>query len=306
MSDLQNVSEVLTSAPLPADAPAVAEVRAGAASAGAMLRSAREAMGLHVAALAVSLKVPVKKLEALEADQFDALPDAVFVRALAASVCRALRIDPAPVLERLPQGLAPRLEPEQRGINAPFRGSGRTPLASLPELLTRPMSLVVLALLLLALAIAVFPETRATLRRSNSAPETAAQPDPGIAMSGPASGASAALNQIDVKPPQPVAIASPNAPANEGNAMAGPVVASGGAALLTFRAKGASWVKVTDPLGAVRLHKTLSAGEVVSVSGDGPVAVVVGRADLTDVEVRGQAFNLTDYARENVARFEVK
>ena len=37
-------------------------------SGGAMLRQAREAAGLHIGALAVSLRVPVKKLEALEAD----------------------------------------------------------------------------------------------------------------------------------------------------------------------------------------------------------------------------------------------
>ena len=55
-------------------------------SAGAMLREARELEGLDIAALAVSLKVPVKKLEALEADRFDLLPDTVFARALAASV----------------------------------------------------------------------------------------------------------------------------------------------------------------------------------------------------------------------------
>ena len=56
---------------------------------------------LQVETLAVALKVPVRKLEALEADQFDKLPDAVFVRALAASICRNLRVDPAPILERL-------------------------------------------------------------------------------------------------------------------------------------------------------------------------------------------------------------
>ena len=35
-------------------------------TAGSILRSAREAAGLHVAALAVAIKIPVKKLEALE------------------------------------------------------------------------------------------------------------------------------------------------------------------------------------------------------------------------------------------------
>ena len=67
-------------------------------SAGTLLRQAREDSGLHVATLAAALKVPVRKLEALEADRFDLLPDAVFVRALAASVCRNLKLDPAAVL----------------------------------------------------------------------------------------------------------------------------------------------------------------------------------------------------------------
>ena len=56
-----------------------------------MLREAREAHGLHIDVVAAALKVPPQKLEALEADDIDALPDPVFARALAASVCRALR-----------------------------------------------------------------------------------------------------------------------------------------------------------------------------------------------------------------------
>ena len=47
-------------------------------TAGALLRQAREAAGLHVAALAVALKVPVRKLEALEDNRWDVLPDLVF------------------------------------------------------------------------------------------------------------------------------------------------------------------------------------------------------------------------------------
>ena len=74
----------------------------GEVTAGAMMRGAREAAGLHVAALAVAMKIPVKKLEALESDRLELLHDSVFVRALASSVCRALKIDPAPVLAKLP------------------------------------------------------------------------------------------------------------------------------------------------------------------------------------------------------------
>jgi hypothetical protein len=94
------------------------------ASAGLLLRRAREAAGLHVAALAVSLKVPVRKLEALEDDRYDLLPDAVFARALASSVCRTLKIDPQPVLRSL--AAHRRAAPGRAcgGINAPFRAPG--------------------------------------------------------------------------------------------------------------------------------------------------------------------------------------
>ena len=53
-----------------------------------LLREAREAAGLHIAALAAALKVPVKKLEALEAGRYDELPDLTFARALASSACQ--------------------------------------------------------------------------------------------------------------------------------------------------------------------------------------------------------------------------
>jgi cytoskeleton protein RodZ len=93
-----------------------------APSAGRLLREARERQGLHIAALAAAIKVAPKKLELLEADRFDALPDATFTRALAQTVCRALKIDPAAVLMLLPPPTAGhRLEQVGGGLNAPFR-----------------------------------------------------------------------------------------------------------------------------------------------------------------------------------------
>ncbi len=44
------------------------------ATAGEMLRAARMAHGIHIAALAASIKVSVKKLEALESDRIEELP----------------------------------------------------------------------------------------------------------------------------------------------------------------------------------------------------------------------------------------
>jgi len=76
--------------------------------------------------------------------------------------------------------------------------------------------------------------------------------------------------------------------------------------VLTLSARGASWVQVRDANGTIALQKNLAVGESVAVSGTLPLAVVIGRADVTDVFVRGKPFALSAVSRENVARFEVK
>lgn len=126
-------------------------------SAGTLLKQAREAAGLHVATLAANLKVPVRKLEALEEDRYDELPDAVFVRALASSVCRTLKIDPLPVLQRLPQTPQPRLADSGQAINAPFRSPSDGPPPGLLNQVSRPVVLTVVALLLGALVLIFLP-----------------------------------------------------------------------------------------------------------------------------------------------------
>ena len=133
------------------------EVRAEQVHAGEILKRAREAAGLHIAALAVMLKIPVKKLEALEANRIDLFPDTVFIRALASSVCRALKIDAAPVLARLPQTEAPKFPVQGSGINQPFRAPSDGPGPTLWAQVSRPPVLAGLVLLLGALVLILLP-----------------------------------------------------------------------------------------------------------------------------------------------------
>ena len=75
------------------DAPSVRPEK----SAGAMLKEAREAAGLHIGALAVALKVPVRKLEALKKTRnrgFARIVPAVD-EILDSEVLRACRLDVA-------------------------------------------------------------------------------------------------------------------------------------------------------------------------------------------------------------------
>ena len=93
---------------------------AGGVTAGQLLRQLRESAGVHVDVLAGTLKVPANKLHALEADQYDAFPDAVFMRALASGVCRTLKADATPVLALLPQSGPVQLVVD-KGLNASFK-----------------------------------------------------------------------------------------------------------------------------------------------------------------------------------------
>ncbi len=136
-----------------------------------------------MAALAVSLKVPVRKLEALESDRYDLLSDAVFVRALASSVCRNLKIDAQPVLDRLPQGAAPRLIRDSDGLNAPFRGPRDGTGPSWPEQLSKPVILAVFGLLLGALILILLPRMQTSEEGTTpeARPVEAPAPEPSAA-----------------------------------------------------------------------------------------------------------------------------
>lgn len=273
------------------------------ATAGALLRQIREQSGLHIAALAVSIKVPVKKLEALEADRLDLLPDAVFARALASSICRALKVDPGPVLARLPQSGVPRLWSDSSGMNVPFSSPRDNVSTSFWSQFPKPVLGVVLLLLIGTLVLVFYPA------------------DP-VADSEPAKLVSSEVVSplpINVMPAQPLpAVATAPVPAMATTAVPGPAAAAGPVAavqnpakpvaneVLVFKTKEPSWVEVTDAQGTSQFRRIVLAGETVGVSGVLPLSVVIGRADVTEVWVRGKALALDSIARENVARFEVK
>lgn len=306
-------------------------------TAGALLRDAREAAGLHIAALAVALKVPVAKLEALEADNFSALPDMVFVRALASSVCRTLKIDPQAVLALLPQGEGPRLSAGDVGLNAPVKGfAGRSSAAPFKGAGTRSFVWAV-GLLLIGAALMMFlprgldadlsallkqPETttKIPMPTGNVAQEISVAvgaeqrvPSAAPAPAPAAAAAAAAAVGVGVELPagesiKPAGIASHPIvlPSVEASAPSSAPAADAPSGVLAFKARSESWIQVRDAAGALVLQRNLAPNELVSVSGVLPLAVVIGRADATEVFVRGKPYDIGPVSRENVARFEVK
>lgn len=152
-------------------------------SAGAMLRHARETAGVDLSSLALALKISVKKLEALEANRHEELTDSVFIRALASSVCRTLKIDAAPILARLPKSNAPKLVAnDETGLNAPFRTPADVAKTPFWEHLSRPVVLATLAVLLAALILILFPSSKTSTSASPTAAPVAGEASGGDAV----------------------------------------------------------------------------------------------------------------------------
>jgi cytoskeleton protein RodZ len=308
-------------------------------SAGAMLRQAREKQGMHIAMLAAMMKVTPKKLEALEGDRWQELPDLAFARALAQSVCRTLKVDPNPILAKLPALAKPEgLEHAAQGLNAPFRDHADSQSEGNPwAFLTRPVFWATALVLGAALAVAFLPS--ATLKRFLPwAASSTAATDGGAtdAKTGTVSsvvtpmaqGAAAAKPNIVVEPLVPAKPTGPMGPARPeptsavlvetvhsapavagatGGATANPTATTEAAAgAIVVRAKAESWVEVQDAKGRALIARSLQAGETVGIDGEAPFKVRLGNVAGTDVRFKGEAVDLKSKDKGNTARFELK
>ena len=308
-------------------------------TAGQMLRAAREARGLHLAVLSVNLKVSVRQLEALEADRHEALKGAAFVRALALSVCRQLKLDPGAVMAALPKGDAPKvLEPVAKvAAHSPVRSSSRQ---RSNKGLSRQVLL--LAVLMLAGVAALvwwpdiqWPETSRNdpFASNQPAPEVMGQaqnpeqtpaeaaPAGSVPEASPASApALAAASAPQTRPAsEPVTTsASPSASkpaltplatasaAPAASTPSGAPVRSSVSAPLVLRLKADAWVEIRDKFRGVALKRQVKAGEVLALDLQAPVFVYTSRADHTELQWQGKAVDVSGNTLNNELRIQIK
>jgi cytoskeleton protein RodZ len=297
----------------------------GATTAGALLRQARQAQGMHIAALAAAIKVAPRKLEALESDRFDELPDATFTRALAQTVCRALKIDAAPVLALLPPAGGHRLEQVGNGLNTPFRErpGGGAATTEWSGVLGSPVAWLVGVLVLATLVVYFFPAHWLRLPGQGHADSIAS------AASGSAMAASAVAGTVTTHVPSveaggaasspPSTMPAPAGAQVAGDAASAPLaaadvkeapsevmVASEAAGILQLRPNAQSWIEVTDSRGQTLISRLVEPGEAVGLDGTPPFKLKIGNAGATEVVYHGKPIELAPYIRDNVARFELK
>jgi cytoskeleton protein RodZ len=273
-------------------------------SAGQMLKQARLDAGLHIAALAVSLKVPVKRIEALEHGHFELLPDMVFVRALTSSICQALKIDPTPILEKLPKAALPKLNHDDVALNRRI-GLPSTKKNSVVSDQVKSTWFMGVVLLCIAAAGIYFWPKISSIGLPDISFLSKNQSDVGVSQAKeelvptenlivPSLSPSTSLSTPALQNIAPIntdAATASTAPTTEN--------------LVVFKASGQTWVEVKNANGSTIFKKLLNDGDVAGTAGTLPLTVTVGRADATKVEVRGKQLDLTPATKNNVARFEV-
>lgn len=272
-------------------------------SAGQLLREARLAKDLSVAALAGQLRVSVSRLEALEADQIDELHGAAYTRSLALAVCRALGVDAAPVLQRLPMPDDSALGEVGPGLNTPFREGSTRLRGDALGWLSRPIVWGPALFLVASVVVWWWPQDGDSPGVTTVAVTPLPAPTP-VAPS-PATPSPAAPAGDTAAP----AAAGPAAPSVETVHSAPPPSAAATPDLsrpLQLRATSESWIEVLDARGAVLLSRTLQPGEQVDLSGVMPLQITIGNAASTTVQWRGQPVDLASHTRDNVARLEVR
>lgn len=263
---------------LPGDTLGQNGVPDGSRGCGARLRRAREAAGLTEADVAERLKMPVRVVRSLEAEDWSHLGAPVFVRGQLRSYSRLVGLMTAPMVAA--SGVAP-IEPP---VLVPRTYT--PPMQRLAEQVARRLVYIVLTA---AIAVPVWLATRPHL---GSVAHDAAPLD--VPASVGVAGHKATNTASSPADPSPLVASLAPLPPHAGAAPA-----------LSLQFDGDSWVQVTAPDGRKLEESLLHAGDERNYDAGEVGRIIIGNAGAVQVRNDGQDVDLARYARSNVARFTV-
>jgi len=293
---------------------------------GQELAAAREARGLALADVAQQLKFAPRQLEALEQEQFSALPGATFARGMVRSYARLLKLDPDPLVERI----AGRFEvPDSNRLAAryhqpvPFSDSARK-----STFVYLGLSLGVLVLVGAvgyewhqerqaaqkskgsALAKAA-PKEREREREKERETKPRAAPAPAQVVVAPAPAPAPVVTEkskpvttVAVAPPPAVAAEKPK-PVAQDKDKEKPKVVSSGPHRLVVRTEGEAWIEIKDAADRMLVSSLNPAGSERVVRGKPPYSLVIGNASNVTVLYDDKPIDLAPHTRQDVARLTV-
>lgn len=274
----------MSAAEVPPESPAPARP-------GALLRAAREAQGRSAQDVARSLCLSLRQIEALEADDFGALPGDTFVRGFIRNYAKLLGIDARPVLAAY-EAIKPQPVPESAPPRADIELSPRRLRRGIFVLGGVATALVVLPLALYwvlsgggeapapvpktALGVAVGPLPLPPPAATAGAPAAAERASPSAAIPAPAGASPGTPPEVTMAPE------------------------------LTFAFDEDAWVEVRDGRGRKLLSQLMRAGSEQTVRGEKPFKIVVGNARHVRLTYNGKPVDLAPYVKVDVARLTLE
>jgi cytoskeleton protein RodZ len=252
---------------------------------------------LSVADVAQRLKYGARQIEALEAEEFDKLPGATFVRGMVRGYAKLLETDPEPILVALEQRYVPgEISLDLRAKRVPFPQGGKRRGTRIYLFLSIVVFIVV-ACVLYQWRVGVFPW--AVLAPSAPLPQKQAKPRPAPAP------APRAESEAPVAPPvvaseKPAAAevsAAPSLSPSETKPQA-----PGGEVRVRMEFGGESWVEIKDSEGKMLMSQLNPTGSRRVVSGRGPLSLVIGNAANVRLTYNDKPIDLKPYIQIEVAR----
>jgi cytoskeleton protein RodZ len=269
----------------------VAVAKSGLGQTLAQLRAERK---LSIADVAQRLKYGARQIEALEAEEFDRLPGATFVRGMVRGYAKLLETDPEPLLGALDQSYVPgEVDLDLRDRGVPFAKSGKRGTGTYFILLL--LVIVVLAGVLYEWRVGAFP-LAGFASSTPPPPQRQAKPQPAPA--------AAALPEEPKPAATPALVAAPPASgaAAEIAAPPSPQPSSGAESRIRLEFGGESWVEIKDGDGKMLMSQLNPTGSRRVVSGRSPLSLVIGNAANVRLIYNDKPIDLKPYIQIEVAR----
>ena len=276
---------------------------------GAMLRKRRIALGLSQADVANVVKLPARRIEAMEQERWDELPDGPYLRGFLKNIARALNLDAATLIDRVDDSLMRARNPDSILV-APGSTHAMLPRRSGPEGRHSGRALVIGALVFAMIAALIAWSGTDSFDRAVASGKSWIEGRRGHVAGSTSSSVTASptpelktkTELVQSSPTLPPSIANETALRDATSPNAGPIASNGNAAM-QFHFSEDAWVEVRGADGKVLLSRLNAAGTEQAIEGAPPFNLVVGNARAVRLSYRGQPVDLIPYTRDQVARF---
>jgi len=249
---------------------------------GKMLAQLRGEQKLSVADVAQRLKYGARQIEALEAEEFDKLPGATFVRGMVRGYAKLLDADPQPVLDALDRRYVPgEVDLDLRSKGTPFAQSGRR--GTWIYLALSVLVFIVVGGVLYEWRTGAFPWTQFGQKTASQEP---LKPRP---------------VETPVAPPREVPATVPSATQQAAAPQAPP-----GEGRIQLQFGSQSWVEIKEQDGKTLMSQLNSPGTRSVVVGRPPLSLVIGNAADVRLVYNDKPVDLKPYIQIEVARLTLK